>query len=293
MARLMSDHGVVQIARTAPAPAWFKLVIALPHARRPLLRQLRAMGALDRIASFKFYGTRVVAPLSDYEGGWRCEFSGYQIRRVARFAMMCDGFMGDFDLIDCGAYLGLVAAQFARCSAGVRKLTAIEPNSQLFPLMEFNLREARVAEVECINAALANFQGRGRLVAPDYNAGPDARFLVEDASGDVDVITLSSVLRGRTRPNVAIKIDVEGQEAPVLCAAEDDIRSLQKVVLFVEVHRQVLDRIGMSDIELMKQINGIRPFRWVRASDGAPIIPERSVLAEFGVTQCDAIGISE
>ncbi|MGH7121712.1 MAG: FkbM family methyltransferase [Acetobacteraceae bacterium] len=201
--------------------------------------------------------------------------------------------MGAFDFIDCGAHLGLFSAQFVAHSYGVRQLTLIEPNRELFPLMESNIRGARAEQVRCVNAALSDFEGRGRLVMPEYGTDADALFLVPDPAGDVDVITLSSVLRSRTHSNAAIKVDAEGQEGPILRGAKDAIRALAKVALIVEVHKKVLDRIGVSDVSMMEEIDAIRPLRWVNAQDGAPVNPHRSIFGQLGAGAWDLIGVSE
>lgn len=157
----------------------------------------------------------------------------------------------------------------------VQKLTAIEPNRQLFPLFESNLSNVRAAQIDCLNVAVSDFEGQGRLVERDeYPGNTHAMCVVNDPAGDIPVITLATVLQRRTTSNVAIKVDVEGAEVPALCGAADAIRSLAGVVLFVEIHDGVLNRIGMSDVDMLAAIETIRPFRWVNASDGILVDPD-------------------
>lgn len=276
-----------------PVPLWFRFATSLPYVRYRLTGWLQGRSVLDRLVSVPFHDRHVVVPLVESARGWRHNLGSYQIRRVARFAAMCDGAMGKFDFIDCGGHFGLISVQFAAHSYGVRQLTLIEPNRAVFPLAEANVRGVRAEHVRCINAALSDFEGRGRLVAPEYSAATDALFLVPDPAGDVDVITLSSVLRDCRSPNLAIKVDIEGQEAKVLCAARDELRAFEKVVLIVELHKKVLDRIGVSGVRMMEEIDGIRPLRWVRAQNGAPVDPHRPIFEQVGRTQCDLIGVSK
>lgn len=174
----------------------------------------------------------------------------------------------------------------------VQKLTAIEPNKKLFRLLESNLQNIKDVQVECVNAAVADFDGCGRLVEAAYDPGMDAMYLVDDPAGDIQVTTLTAVLRHRTQSRVAIKVDVEGLEVPVLTGAADAIRSLTGVVVFVEIHATVLERIGMSDVEMLKQIEEIRPFSWVNSDDRAPIDSKRPILGQLRRDkQCDLIGI--
>ena len=58
---------------------------------------------------------------------------------------------------------------------------------------------------------------------------------------------------------------------PVLCGAADAIRSLSGVILFVEIHKAVLERVGMSDVDMLEQLESIRPFTWMNADDGTPV----------------------
>jgi FkbM family methyltransferase len=220
------------------------------------------------------------------------DVSDYQKARISKFASVCDEHLGKYDFIDCGAHLGLFSAQFTRCSDRVQKLTAVEPNSFLFSLLNRNRRNIRASQVECVNAALADFEGRGRLVKAAYDAGLDAMYLEESLDGNIEVTTLSKILRGSAEPRAAIKVDVEGLEVPVLCGATDAIRSLDRVVVFVELHKAVLERTGMSDVEMVAHIEGIRPFMWINSDDGAPIDSRIGILKQLNLPQqCDLIGI--
>lgn len=272
------------------APVWYLAANALPVGRYRALRFLRAIGALDTVARFPFHERTVAVPLNLWPDN---DQGRYQYRRIANFASLCDQHLDYFDFVDCGANIGLFSAQFAHFSHKVQRLTAIEPNSELFTLLEQNLQGVRCAEIERINAAVSDFEGRGRLIEPEYGPGGlDAMYLEPDPAGNIEVITLSSVLDRRTRSNAAIKVDVEGSEVAVLCGAAASIRSLAAVAVFVEVHSDVLRRMGMSDVEMLGQIESIRPFTWVNASDGKPIDWRRPVLPQVNLErQCDLIGI--
>jgi hypothetical protein len=89
---------------------------------------------------------------------------------------------------------------------------------------------------------------------------------------------------------VAIKLDVEGQELAVLEASADWLRARERVVLCVELHRDVLARVGQSDAGLLAAIDAIRPMRWVDADHPDRAIDlSRPVLG--GAVQCDVIGV--
>lgn len=236
----------------------------------------------------------MTVPLSECIDGFHRNPDHYQIKRVSRLAELCNRFLGDFDFIDCGAHVGLFSAQFLAQTAHVQMLTAIEPNPDTFPLVELNLCVAHPQRIECINAALSDYPGRGHLVRPEYGAGSDSCYLVKDEAGGIDVITLASVLRRRISPRVAIKVDVEGQEVAVLSSAAADLRSLERVILFVEFHRKVLERIGMSDLQMINSFESIRPFSWINSADGTPIDSSQAIFAQVGNDdQCDLIAVSQ
>jgi FkbM family methyltransferase len=283
--------GRTAVTSAKAPPIWYVIARGLPYGRYRVLNYLRRKGMLDRVASFPFHGRSVVLPL-DYYPSAR-ETSDYMKFRISTFAAACDKHLDRYDFIDCGANLGLFSAQFTFYSERVQKLTAIEPNRQLFSILQTNLQNINAAEVECLNLAVADFEGRGRLVEPEYDPGsPDAMYLQPDPAGDIEVTTLSAVLRRRTQPRVAIKLDIEGLEGPVLCGAEDAIRALDRVVLCVEIHKTVLARVGMSDLDMLAQIESIRPFTWINADDGKPVSSQHAILEQVNLDkQCDLIGI--
>lgn len=270
-------------------PFWFEFAHKLPYGRDRVLNYLRKLNLIDdRIVNVPFYDGIFKLPLS-LAGG---DLNDYQKERISTFASVCDKHLGQYDFIDCGAHLGLFSAQFTACSDRVQTLTAIEPNPFLFSLLDRNRQNIKARQVTCINAALADFEGRGRLVEAAYDSSVDAMYLEESPDGDIQVTKLSGILSQQTEPRAAIKIDVEGLEVPVLCGAADAIRSFQKVVLFVEIHKTVLERVGMTDVEMLAHIEGIRPFSWVNADDGAPVDSRTGILEQVKLArQCDLIGI--
>jgi FkbM family methyltransferase len=274
------------------APFWFELVRRLPYGRDRALNYLRNAGALDRIANFPFHDRSVAIPLDEQLLRSYTNLNHYQYRRICTFSRLCNKYLGQFDFFDCGAHVGLFSVQFTQFSSQVTNLTAIEPNPRLFPILQKNLQEVRVVKVKCVQAAVADFEGRGRLTTPDYDSGTEAMHLVEDPSGDVNVVTLTTALNDKTQPRAAIKIDIEGYEVPVLRSAAEAIRSLDSVLIFVELNKSVLRRIGMSDLDMLHQIEAIRPFSWVNATDGKPIDSRCPIFDQVNLpNQCDVIGI--
>lgn len=277
---------------SSPPPLWFRLVRRLPYGRDRALKYLGQLGSLDRVGRFPFRDRSVLVPLDEAVLTMYKDLNNYQIRRIRTFADLCEKHLGQYDFFDLGAHIGLFSAQFTELSSKVQKMVAIEPNRRLFPILQTNLLHARAKHIECLHAAVADFEGRGRLVAPDYDPSTEGMHLVQDPAGDVQVVTLKAALKGRTQPRAAIKIDVEGYEVPVLSSAAEEIRSLDSVLLFVELQKFVLQRIGISDVEMLRQIEAIRPFSWVNATDGKPVDSRTPIFEQVNLAnQCDLIGI--
>ena len=255
---------------------------------------MEALGMLRGAAHFPFHASSVVVPMDENEAWANGDFARYNLTTVSNFALACDRHLGAFDMIDCGAHLGLFGAQVATFSRGLRRIVAVEPNPEVFAYLEGNLRAGRTQDVQAVNAAVAGFAGRGRLTAPDYDLQSNqALFLRPDPAGDIDVIRLDS-LADRVGPTLALKLDVEGAELEALEASGDFVRSRARLVLCVEVHRRVLARVGLTDTTLLAGINAVRPMRWVDADHPErEIDPSRSVYEQAGVAQqCDVIGFS-
>lgn len=251
---------------------------------------MERLGLLDGAALFPFHGGEVAAPLRESEVWVYGALDNYNRATIANFAAIADRALGEFDYLDCGAHLGLFGAQFATYSAGCRRITAVEPNPAMWPFLDGNLRAGRVADVAVVRAAVAGFTGQGRLVAPDYDPGSDhAHFIVPDPGGPIAVVRLDA-LGDRAGGRVAIKLDVEGAELAVLEAAAGWLRARERVVLCVELHRDVLARVGQTDAGLLAAIDAIRPMRWVDADHPGRVIDvARPVLG--GAAQCDVIGV--
>lgn len=274
------------------APWLFRAARRLPRSYIAQ-RYMRRWGLLDQVAYFRFYEKRVAVPLDEYDAWHFLKLSDYQARRIGGFAKIADTLMDSFDFVDCGAHLGLFSAQFSMLSRNCHSITAIEPNERMARLAEINIRAGRLDDVSVIHAAVADFCGKGRLVAPDYDLSSQALYLQADPEGDIDVVRLDSVAE-RIGPSLAIKLDIEGAELAVLQSARDFIRSRRNFAICIELHRGVLSRVGMSDIELLAAINEIRPLTWFDAENpGVALDPMKSLWEQTGKPrQCDLIGVA-
>jgi len=271
------------------------LLMRLAHrtGRWYRFRQLMSgLGLLHGAAHFPFHASTVAAPLTEQEAWSYGRLDNYNRATTQSFAAIADRALGTFDLIDCGAHLGLFGAQVATFSQGCRRIIAIEPNPEVYPYVEGNLRAGRVTDITTIPAAVSDFTGHGRLCAPDYDPHSDqALFLAPDPAGPIAVIRLDS-LGDQVGPRLAVKLDIEGQELAVLQAAADFLRSRERLVLCLELHENVLARVGQTDHGVLQAINAIRPMVWVEADHpervldiSQPILPQTVYRG-----QCDVVG---
>jgi FkbM family methyltransferase len=274
-------------------PLHFRVAVSLPFGRHKACSALRMAGLLAGEAPFLFHDKHVLIPL-DHAAVWtNPDFTQYQIRRVRAFAGICDAEMPSYDLLDCGAHLGLVSAQFLRHSRNVRQVIAIEPNSGINALTLHNIRAGGNADIHLIKAAVADFSGRASLQSPDYDLSDEGKYIREDPEGDFEVIKIAD-LAPRVGMRLAIKLDIEGSEVPAMRAASSFLRSRERVVVMVEVHRDVLARLQTTPSQFLGDLNEACPFRWFDAGDASQEIDvSRDIWEQTGQRrQVDLIGVS-
>lgn len=151
-------------------------------------------------------------------------------------------------VVDVGANYGEMLAGVDL--AGVGKTIAFEPNETVLPYLRRTLNELahpvelRSEAVGHANGSLTftedvSWSGRSGL-----DVGSALRMRAHDMREyEVPVVTLDSVIELSDRPNVCVKIDVEGTELDVLTGAVELCRSSGEVAFFVEILQ-----LGIPDI---------------------------------------------
>ena len=121
-------------------------------------------------------------------------------------------------ILDCGANLGLASLFFLRRYPACR-LTALEPDPDLFQILQKNLEPHRLPETQLLNVALAGQAGTYNF----YQQGSDSGRLRHPFS---DLATPPAKVRGiplddlLSQPVDFLKIDIEGGEVEVLSACK-------------------------------------------------------------------------
>lgn len=155
----------------------------------------------------------------------------------AALARAIAGHSGPFHFVDAGANVGLYTLA-ARSLAGDRlQALAIEPDVENLARLRFNIEASSARpQVQVAPVALSDRPGLARLGASGGNRGEIA---LGDAGVEVATLPLLALVRAAGFPAVdALKIDIEGAEAPVLAAYfEDAPRSLWPGLVLIEAPR--------------------------------------------------------
>jgi FkbM family methyltransferase len=263
--------------RNAPPPFLFRCFKALKRRRvrgahRMLLVWQRMQG--DCLVLYPLSSeVNIAVPINRMENAWELpDILAYERDLIRTCCDSLAPFSG-VTLFDCGADIGLFTTLLcARCDR-IARIVALEPNDRVEQVLRHNLSQFPRSEVHM--AAVSNFIGRGKLLAPAYDLGDHARFLVAAEKG-VPVITLDSlaIFGG----DVLLKIDVEGEELNVLRGARETIRQANHCVLTLEAHPQVCRRSGILPNACVSYLASLRPFRFTIAETGRQVVPGDQIL---------------
>jgi FkbM family methyltransferase len=133
-------------------------------------------------------------------------------------------------ILDCGANVGLASLFFLRTYPGCH-LTALEPDPEIFKVLENNLRPHKNSETSLLNLALTGRPGTHDFYQHQGDSGRLGHSLQTSASSiKVKGIFLDELLAD---PVDFLKIDIEGAEGEVL-AATRYLRHARFV--FIEYH---------------------------------------------------------
>jgi FkbM family methyltransferase len=160
-----------------------------------------------------------------------------------------DDFPSFFDLvgeepliIDCGANIGVSVLEW-KARWPMAKVICFEPDPDAFRLLELNVVRNDIPGVRCIEAAVANFDGRAPLFG-DQGVGADARgnsLRAEwgNREGSQSTEVRCERLSKYLQQDVAfLKLDIEGAEEAVLSEVAEHLHRVQ--AMYVEVHENDL-----------------------------------------------------
>ena len=179
--------------------------------------------------------------------------------------------------VDCGAAIGVVAAKAVAACPMLRQVIALEPNRTSYAQCVLNVQ--RLPQGVAYNCAVGASSGRGRLVVPPNAIDRFGWCIEPDEQGDIEVRSIDS-LALPSNLGIVLKIDVEGGEHAVISGAKQSIQRAPAVVVTLEAHREVMDRVG-DLARTLCLMNTYRPFQFRFAETGAPIDISRPVAEQM------------
>jgi FkbM family methyltransferase len=259
---------------------------------------LGKFNGLDQAGRFGYFGGKVYIPLKVPETLYVNDFSLFQGLREMNFAHQLNSMFDEFILLDCGGYFAQVSMRIAKLCPGLENTILFDPNSDNCVYSRANL-ELTGKLFKVINAAVSDFSGSATLVFPEGRNVPDSAYIEKCDDGDIDVLRLDDLLASHSLDlsgkNVAIKLDVEGQEKAAVRGAERVIREAAAVCLFMELHPGVLRRTGQTAESLLQSVSTIRPTEWYVADQpDLKLIPGTPIFEQIGEERiCDVIGVAK
>lgn len=172
--------------------------------------------------------------------------------------------MGEGDLIDIGANLGIVSMILAK-RFPERQFHAFEPNPSTFQALQDNVASNGLTNVQLKQCAIAGYNGEVSFSADlVHRATCSITTSVEQNTVAVSCTRLDSYLEKQSIKEIAfLKIDVEGYETLVLRGAENMLQRQQAKLIYYEVCPLLTQKAGF-DPELPTQIlinNGYKIYK--------------------------------
>ena len=225
-----------------------------------LRRQIGHMARSQRIELDEFEGR-----LTDGPNGY-IQYKDLFIRQIYRF----NATRPDPRIIDSGSNVGMSIAYFKH-RYPLSRIVGFEPDSEIFRILEENVRTSRLKDVQLVKAALGREKGTA-CFAPDGEAGGQ---LNPDGASQVRVDRLSAYL---AEPVDFLKLNIEGAELEVLEEIAQSGRLSNVREMVIEYHGWPNGEQRLGDILNLLNQHGFRyllhdfdsetcgsskpPFRW-------------------------------
>jgi len=223
-----------------------------------LFNRLARAGLFDCIATFPLTPTLDIdAPLFTDNIWDEAALQGYESEFIDTLAAEAARLPRPLRFVDCGASFGLFSLRLASAVPDLERIVAFEPNPAMHGILTGNLQRLTF-RAEALQSAVSDWRGRGQLCSPPQDPSPDAMYLAASPDGDIPVTTLDDI------PDLAgggllVKIDVEGQELPVLRGALGLLRRVERFTVAFEAHPQVVQRTGIDPLECARLLRQISP----------------------------------
>lgn len=197
--------------------------------RQPTYRQeCRALRRLKQIPRFTPTATRILGVELQLVDAASFAFQYKEIfqRQIYKFPAQTPAPR----IIDCGANIGLSVIYFKRLHPESR-ITAFEPDPQIFSVLEENIRQCGYADVELVKKAVWTEAATLEFLPDGSDGGRMVQMSFDRQRIQVPTVRLADFLN---EPIDLLKIDIEGAETSVLQDCQDKLQHVRH--LFVEYH---------------------------------------------------------
>lgn len=255
-----------------------------------LFKILERFGALHGALTLSLGGRTFLVPADQWHF-WQLRDPGlYQRDRIDILAACMRERLEDCHFLDLGADIGAVSRTVFSIAPNVRAITAIEPNPSSFRYLKANLDGLPIPAL-ALNIAVSDFSGLVSLERDATRQSDHAGYVKADTQGSTRVEPIDAFFKPLAR-DLVVKIDVEGQERAVFLGGQQVLGQARRVVLFMEIHRGVIQRSGISPEQIFAAAEAVRPCEWYLSEPGMPRIDRaRPFFDQFPVNQHDVIGV--
>jgi FkbM family methyltransferase len=151
-------------------------------------------------------------------------------------------------IVDAGSNIGLSVLYFKWCYPHARVI-AIEPDPRTFALLSENIARNGLSDVQHVNAALSDREGRIEFFFDPSQPGSPTMSMLPDRrhkhSETVKTTRLSALATG---PAAMLKLDTEGAEHVVLAEMESSGRLGQFEQMLIEYHHHIGGREELGGV---------------------------------------------
>ncbi|PCI59641.1 MAG: FkbM family methyltransferase [Gammaproteobacteria bacterium] len=251
-----------------------------------------------RLITYKIAGKEFSIPWDQWCFWLNGGPENYYLDEIIPFTRVLNAELQQFIFFDLGADVGVVSALVNKYCTNLNQIIAIEPNPISFSVLKENLLNIAIKH-RALKLAISNFNGYADF---SFNAqqGSDHEghlVITSNEKTNTQVITLDSLIAKnniKVTANIAIKIDIEGQEKAFFAGAHNTIKSVKKVVVLLELHPDVLTRDKQTPEEIFAEAEKVRNFRWLVPLHNNKLVDRTlNFYDQFPLQQYDVIGIAD
>jgi FkbM family methyltransferase len=217
--------------------------------------------------------------------------ANYYLDEMAPYCRAINEHLDHFDFIDLGADVGVVSHLVANNCPKINAIYAFEPNPRSFEILKLNSQFSLIPFTP-FNIAVSNFEGTVHFEYATTVQSDHEGHIDPDRKGNTQVSFLDKLLSDAESLQLALKIDVEGQEAQIFSGARRLLEQCKKAVILLEIHPDTLERDKMTPEDIFQTAENIRNIVWQVPLTGSKVDRSTPFFEQFDKQQYDVIGIT-